>query len=82
MVIIGVGRCWPTLAKVGNNNKAGEYYLTDVIGLLREAGKSVVGELISEREMTGINTKAELAQLEEQLKNEALLMAESEAQPS
>lgn len=73
---------WPTLAKVGNNNKAGEYYLTDVVGLLREAGKSVVGELISEREMTGINTKAELAQLEEQLRNEARLMAQSEAQPS
>ena len=73
---------WPALARVGNSNKAGEYYLTDVVGLLREAGKSVVGELISEREMTGINTKSELAQLEQQLQNEALLEAQSEAQPS
>ncbi len=73
---------WPTLARVGNNNKAGEYYLTDVVGLLREAGKSVVGELISEREMTGINTRAELAQLEEQLQTEAQLAGESEGQPS
>ena len=73
---------WPILARVGNHNKAGEYYLTDVVALLRGAGKSVVGELISQREMTGINTKAELAQLQEQLQKEALLMAQSEAQPS
>ncbi len=73
---------WPTLAQVGNDNKAGEYYLTDVVGLLREAGKSVVGELISEREMTGVNTKAELTELNRQLEDEALLMAQSEAQPS
>lgn len=73
---------WPTLARVGNDNKAGEYYLTDVVGLLREAGKNVVGELVSQREMTGINTKAELAELEKQLQQEKLLMAQSEAQPS
>ena len=73
---------WKALAQVGNNNKSGEYYLTDVIGILREAGQSVVGELISEREMTGVNTKAQLAQLEEQLREEARLMAQSEAQPS
>lgn len=73
---------WNTLSKVGNDNKSGEYYLTDVVGLLREAGKDVVGELISEREMTGVNTKAQLAELEEQLNNEARLMAQSEAQPS
>ena len=73
---------WPALARVGNSNKAGEYYLTDVVGLLREAGKSVVGELISEREMTGVNTKAELAELNRQLESETRLMAQSEAQPS
>ena len=73
---------WPTLSRVTNDNRAGEYYLTDVIGLLREAGHSVVGELISEREMTGINTKSELAALETQLQSEARGMEQSEAQPS
>ena len=73
---------WPALANVGNDNKAGEYYLTDVVGLLREAGKSVVGELISEREMTGVNTKAELAELNRQLESELRALAQSEAQPS
>lgn len=73
---------WNTLARVGNNNKSGEYYLTDVVGILSDDGKKVVGELISEREMTGVNTKAQLAELEEQLQTEARLMAQSEAQPS
>ena len=73
---------WAQLERVGNNNKSGEYYLTDVIGLLREAGQTVVGELVTPREMTGINTRAELAQLEAQLEDEARLMAQSEAQPS
>ena len=73
---------WPTLSRVTNDNRAGEFYLTDVIGLLREAGQSVVGELISEREMTGINTRAELAGLEQQLQGEARALAQSEAQPS
>ena len=73
---------WQQLSRVGNANKAGEYYLTDVIGLLREAGQSVVGELVAAREMTGINTNAELAQLEAQLNDEAQAMGQSEAQPS
>ena len=73
---------WPALARVTNHNKAGEFYLTDVVGLLRNEGESVVGELISQREMTGINTRAELAALETQLQSEARAMAQSEAQPS
>jgi bifunctional UDP-N-acetylglucosamine pyrophosphorylase/glucosamine-1-phosphate N-acetyltransferase len=58
---------WTQLAKVGNNNKSGEFYLTDVIGLIRNSGEKVVGITINEREMTGVNTKAELAQLEAEL---------------
>lgn len=73
---------WEQLQKVGNSNKAGEYYLTDVIGLLRENGESVVGVHVSEREMTGVNTKAELAELETQLNEEARALAQSEAMPS
>ena len=73
---------WAQLARVGNNNKSGEYYLTDVIGLLREAGETVVGVHVSEREMTGINTKTELAELEKQLLSEEIGLAENEAMPS
>ena len=63
-------------------NNSGEYYLTDVVGLLRAAGQRVVGELVAPREMTGINTKSELAALDAQLQSEALGLAQSEAQPS
>ena len=73
---------WEQLGKIGNHNKSGEYYLTDVIGLLTHAGQKVVGTLVDEREMTGINTKSELAALENQLIEEEKLQAESEAQPS
>ncbi len=73
---------WEQLGKIGNSNKSGEYYLTDVIGLLTQAGEKVVGTLIEAREMTGINTKAELALLEAQLQEEAELEGQSEAQPS
>jgi bifunctional UDP-N-acetylglucosamine pyrophosphorylase / glucosamine-1-phosphate N-acetyltransferase len=73
---------WAQLSKVGNDNKSGEYYLTDVIGLLRAAGETVVGVHVSEREMTGINTKAELAALESQLQSEEIALAQSEATPS
>ncbi|RYG75594.1 UDP-N-acetylglucosamine pyrophosphorylase [bacterium] len=73
---------WAQLANIGNNNKSGEYYLTDVVGLLTKAGEKVVGILIEEREMTGINTKAELAALEAQLAAEEQLEGESEGMPS
>ena len=73
---------WNHLDKIGNSNKSGEYYLTDVIGLLTKNEEKVVAILIEEREMTGINTKAELALLERQLQDEELLEGQSEAQPS
>jgi len=58
---------WDQLAMVGNHNKSGEYYLTDVVGLLTHAGGLVTGIVIGEREMTGVNTKAELAALEAEI---------------
>lgn len=73
---------WAQLSEIGNDNKSGEYYLTDVVGLLTRAGEKVVGILIEEREMTGINTRAELALLEDQLATEERLLGESEGTPS
>ncbi len=73
---------WKQLSRITNDNASGEYYLTDVIGLLREDGQRVVGILVGAREMTGVNTRAELAQLEQELTEEARLLAENEATPS
>ena len=58
---------WRELAKIGNSNASGEYYLTDVVGLLTQNGERVVSVSVSEREMTGINTRAQLLQLESEM---------------
>jgi len=63
---------WEQLGRVTNQNKSGEYYLTDVIGLLTGAGQRVDAVFVSPREMTGINTRAELAELEAQLRQEGV----------
>lgn len=49
---------------VGNDNAAGEYYLTDIVELARAAGHSVGVVRCDESETLGINTRAELAQAE------------------
>jgi UDP-N-acetylglucosamine diphosphorylase/glucosamine-1-phosphate N-acetyltransferase len=59
---------WEQLKRIDNKNKSGEYYLTDVVGLLTAAGQTVAAVQIAESEMVGINTKAELLELENQLR--------------
>lgn len=48
------------LEQVGNDNASGEYYLTDIVGLARNAGKSATVVVCDESETMGINSKAEL----------------------
>jgi bifunctional UDP-N-acetylglucosamine pyrophosphorylase/glucosamine-1-phosphate N-acetyltransferase len=52
------------LAQVGNDNAAGEYYLTDVVGLARAAGLSATAVTCPEAETMGINARTELARAE------------------
>ena len=63
---------WHYLARIGNTNKAGEYYLTDVIGLMTKDGQRVDAVQVNEREMTGVNTRAQLAELEASLTQASL----------
>ena len=63
---------WSQLGRITGNNKAGELYLTDVVGLLTENGERVDAVFIEEREMTGINTRAQLQNLEAQLRAEGV----------
>ncbi|MNO81647.1 Bifunctional protein GlmU [compost metagenome] len=52
------------LEKLSNNNAQGEYYLTDVISILKSEGKKL-GAVITEFDETlGVNSRAELAQAE------------------
>lgn len=53
---------WAAIQEVRPNNPANEYYLTDVIGILRERGHHVTPLLTAdETELLGINTRVELA---------------------
>jgi bifunctional UDP-N-acetylglucosamine pyrophosphorylase/glucosamine-1-phosphate N-acetyltransferase len=52
------------LKHIGNGNKAGEYYLTDAVEIARAQGHKVAFELISEDEVRGVNTRAQLAEAE------------------
>lgn len=52
------------VGRLGNDNAAGEYYLTDIVGLAREAGRRVDVVTCDESETLGINTRAELAAAE------------------
>ena len=52
------------VAAVGNANAAGEYYLTDIIGIARARGLTATAVTCPEAETMGINTRAELAQAE------------------
>ncbi len=49
------------LAAVRNDNAAGEFYLTDLVGLARADGHRVAAVLGTEDELRGINSRAELA---------------------
>jgi bifunctional UDP-N-acetylglucosamine pyrophosphorylase/glucosamine-1-phosphate N-acetyltransferase len=51
-------------AAVGNANAAGEYYLTDIVGIARARGLTAAVVRCAEAETLGINTRAELAAAE------------------
>jgi bifunctional UDP-N-acetylglucosamine pyrophosphorylase/glucosamine-1-phosphate N-acetyltransferase len=49
------------LDQVGADNSKGEYYLTDIVGLARGAGRSVRVAFALEDDVAGVNSQAELA---------------------
>ena len=52
------------VAGLGNDNAAGEYYLTDIVAAARAKGLSAEVVTCDEAETLGINTRAELARAE------------------
>ena len=57
-----------SLGKINNNNNQGEYYLTDVIEILKSEGKKI-GAVVTEFEETiGVNSRVQLAEAEEILR--------------
>lgn len=61
------------LKTLSNDNAQGEYYLTDVLGKLREAGKKVAGTVIEDGAMImGVNSRRQLAEAEAVMKQRIL----------
>jgi bifunctional UDP-N-acetylglucosamine pyrophosphorylase/glucosamine-1-phosphate N-acetyltransferase len=50
--------------KVTTNNSQGEYYVTDLVGLANDAGKKVGYAVAPERDVMGVNDRAQLARAE------------------
>lgn len=58
-----------SLDKLSNNNSQGEYYLTDVIGILKSKGKKLGAVVTDFEDTVGVNSRVQLAQAEEILRN-------------
>jgi len=52
------------LQQIGSDNKKGEFYLTDAIAIARAMKLTTIALEVAEDEVTGINTKAQLAAAE------------------
>ena len=59
------------LDEVRNDNAAGEYYLTDLVGLVRGRGLSATAITCDEAETLGINSREELAAAEQAFQAQA-----------
>jgi bifunctional UDP-N-acetylglucosamine pyrophosphorylase/glucosamine-1-phosphate N-acetyltransferase len=61
---------WPALRKLENNNRAGEYYLTDIVRLIK--GKVHTLPVDDADEILGINDRRQLAQAERLMRQRIL----------
>ena len=52
------------LERIGNANRKGEFYLTDAVKIARDMERKAVALEVTEDEVSGINTKAQLAATE------------------
>jgi bifunctional UDP-N-acetylglucosamine pyrophosphorylase/glucosamine-1-phosphate N-acetyltransferase len=52
------------LQRIGNANRKDEYYLTDAVRIARDMKRKAVALEVTEEEVSGINTKAQLAAME------------------
>ncbi|QKG83079.1 bifunctional UDP-N-acetylglucosamine diphosphorylase/glucosamine-1-phosphate N-acetyltransferase GlmU [Kroppenstedtia pulmonis] len=65
---------WNALSKVGNDNAQGEYYLPDVIRILREEGHLIRAHTIRDSaEAMGINDRVQLAEAEKEMRRRILI---------
>ncbi|MBN1257549.1 MAG: NTP transferase domain-containing protein [Planctomycetes bacterium] len=70
--VFNPGELFAVLSKISNNNRQGEYYLTDAVELLLNDGKPVAALLCKDSEEgCGVNSKEDLKRVEEVLLSRA-----------
>ncbi|AYK06162.1 MULTISPECIES: bifunctional UDP-N-acetylglucosamine diphosphorylase/glucosamine-1-phosphate N-acetyltransferase GlmU [Brevibacillus] len=58
-------KLWETLSQVKNDNAQNEYYITDCVGILREAGEKVLAYAAEDPDETmGVNDRVQLSEAE------------------
>ncbi len=67
VMMAGAGVLFGALDKLSNDNAKGEYYLTDVVEMLRKAGHTIAVIRGDEKEFQGVNTKHQLSKAEKAL---------------
>lgn len=66
-------KLWPCLAQLSDDNAQGELYITDVVGILVNAGERVSAYMtMDEDESLGVNSRVQLAEAERILRNRKL----------
>jgi bifunctional UDP-N-acetylglucosamine pyrophosphorylase / glucosamine-1-phosphate N-acetyltransferase len=64
---IRAGRLSDALSRLGNDNAQGEYYLTDIVGILTDRGDRLTTVEATPQEVMGINSQDQLAQARREL---------------
>lgn len=64
VIAISSEALWATLPKIGNGNAKGEYYLTDLVELVAQAGQACGLTVCPEAEVAGVNDRVQLAAIE------------------
>ena len=84
MLAAPAARLFDWLAKVGNDNAKGEYYLTGVVAIANAAGATVRASFASEQAVMGADSQSQLAAAEAifQGATRSRLMAEGVAMPA
>lgn len=75
VMLIDGGHLWDLLARVGDANAKGEYYLTDIVALARADGLGCAVVTGDEAELLGIDDRADLACAEAYVQNQLRLAA-------
>lgn len=67
IIAIDAKLLWKLLPQIDNQNAKGEYYLTDLVGLVADSGKRVGLVTCAEDDVAGVNDRVQLALIEQRL---------------